>query len=171
MKRIMLITFCVVLSTITYAQKEKYNLLNHITGSVGFKGTPVVSDNIHFTHIVDWSVGYKLKNKLSIGFNMENYLLMNQSEKKYENYGLLGFGIKYLMFELERNKDKTLSFEPYFNFFPDMNTNYLTVYDLGFNFVMPKRSYCFFGTGVMLNVLEKEAENFYSWYFSLGLRL
>jgi len=58
-----------------------------------------------------------------------------------------------------------------FSFSPDMNTNNLTVYDLGFNFVMPKRSYCFFGTGLMLNVLEEEGRNFYSWYFSLGLRI
>jgi len=171
MKRIVFISFFVFLCSIVFAQNEKYNLLNHITGSVGFKGTPFSSDNIHSTHIVDWSVGYKFKNKLSVGFNMENYLLMNNQENNFETHGLLGMGIKYLMFELERNKDKTLSFEPYFSYFPDMKTNNLTVYDFGFNFVMPKRPYCFFGTGVMLNVLEEEGKNFYSWYFSLGLRI
>ena len=171
MKRIVVITFCVVLSSLVNAQNEKYNLFDHITGSIGFKGTSITSDNIHSALIVNWDVGYKFKNKLSVGFNMESFFLMNDKENSFDNYGLLGFGIKYLIFESERNKDKTLSFEPYINVFPNINSSDFSCYDIGVNFVMPKKSYCFFGTGVMLNDYENGRKNFYSWYLSLGLRI
>lgn len=126
MKKIVITTLCVILCSFVFAQKVKYNLFENITGSVCFKGPPISNDNINSVHIIDWSLGYKLRNKISIGVNMDDYYLFNYSNHSYVNYTLFGVDIKYVLFDLAKNKHKPISFEPYFIFFPDIHSRDFT---------------------------------------------
>ncbi|MBN1925370.1 MAG: hypothetical protein JW798_06015 [Prolixibacteraceae bacterium] len=170
MKRFFLITAFILLGNIVFAQNTKISILDHLTANVSYKHSLYSTDMSRTNLVLDFYAGYKFKNKISVGPVLSQNFMLNNIEQTYKHQACLGLGIRYLIFELERNNGKA-SVEPYINLLRDTENNNFTYYDAGVNFLLPAARNCFIGIGIMHYFYDNGQKNHFTSYLSIGIRL
>jgi hypothetical protein len=174
-KKILVIVFCIN-GTFVYPQDAKPRIFDRLTANIGFKETLITSSSKQQSQILDFYLGYKFKNKFSVGVCTGSNYQLSYSNNSFEYFTLMGIGMKYLLFELDKNRGKGIGFEPYVFLTravgpADDLENYFTYYDIGINFIVPEMPYFYGGTGIMQNFYNLEKKNLFCWYISFGLRI
>jgi hypothetical protein len=175
-KKIILIFIYVLLGSIVNAQDSIPQFLSKISFSGGVKKSIITNNNDYRVQTLNAYIGYKFKNKISIGFNIGAYQQLNYTNKSFADYSFSGIAIKYLMFETRKNNKKKIGFEPYasYNFAVKTsspgNEDDFNFYDIGVNVVVPKIPYFYSGTGIMQNFYSDNRNSLFVWYIAFGLR-
>ncbi|MCF8360905.1 MAG: hypothetical protein K9H26_19305 [Prolixibacteraceae bacterium] len=174
-KIILAMLFCIN-GSFVYPQDAKSRIFDRFTGNMSFKETLITSSPKQHSQILDFYLGYKFKNKFSIGVCTGSNYQLNYADNSFEYFTLMGIGIKYLLFELDKNRGKGIGVEPYVFLTRAVGSaddleNYFTYYDIGINFIATKMPYFYGGTGIMQNFYSLEKKNIFCWYISFGLRI
>ena len=168
-KHLFLIIF-LVSNSFLYSQ----DTISKISFNGGLKYSIFTSNSNFSAQILDAFIGYKMKNKFTIGLKTGIFQKLNYTDNSFINYPFSGIAINYRIFE--NTKNKKIGFEPYasynltINSSPTNNNDDFDFLDFGVNIVVPKIPYFYSGTGFIYNLYKDDESIKFLWYVSFGLR-
>ncbi len=115
-------------------------------------------------------LGYVFKSNLSVGFPGQYTIFLDHNNHTYKSEFPVGIGIMYLPYRFEKNKDKSITLNPYANFLFYGNSNDPGSYykiDAGVNLVSPSIPNLLVGVGASYLTNEKN----FGVFVSFGIQI